>query len=185
MDAVVDKLEGDSSSPRRALYVDSSLREKLIEHVFVGDLLRHLWRQNAFDVEVLRAEVDRGGYDLVFECNRIIRHVQFKSSHRGAKTSEVAVNLKLVAKPSGCVIWVLFDQDTLQLGPFLWFGGAPGEPLPSVGDKVARHSKGNALGRKVERPNLRVVRRKRFTVLATMEDVIAALFGRSGDTRSA
>jgi hypothetical protein len=157
--------------------MDSSLREKLIEHVFVGDLLRLLWKKGALDVEVLRTEVDRGGYDLVLECNRILRHVQFKSSHRGAKTAEVSVNLKLAAKPSGCVIWVLFDQETLQLGPYLWFGGAPGEPLPSVGDKVARHSKADASGRKAERPNLRVVPRRRFVSLATMDDVVTALFG--------
>src|SRR2546422_3216376 len=123
MDAIANPMPRNEVAP--ALYLDSSLREKLIEHVFVGDLLRLLWRSGALDVEVLRAEVDRGGYDLVLESNNVLRQVQFKSSHRGAKTSEVAINLKLAGKPSGCVIWVLFDQDTLQLGPFLWFGGAP------------------------------------------------------------
>ena len=132
MDAIVDQPPDGTTGTRPALFLDSSLREKLIEHVFIGDLLRCLWKRRALDVEVLRTEVDRGGYDLVLECNRVLRHVQFKSSHRGAKTSEVSVNLKLAGKPSGCVIWVLFDQDTLELGPFLWFGGAPGAPLPPV-----------------------------------------------------
>jgi len=27
---------------------------------------------------------------------------------------------------------LLFEPSTLELGPFLWFGGAPGEPLPSL-----------------------------------------------------
>jgi len=179
MDAIVDLNPGSAAGRRAALYLDSSLREKVIEHVFVGDLLRLLWTKGALDVEVLRAEVDRGGYDLVLECNRVLRHVQFKSSHRGAKTSEVSVNLKLADKPSGCVIWVLFDQDTLQLGPFLWFGGAPGKTMPPVGDKVARHTKADAFGRKAERPNLRVVARRRFIPLATMEDVVTALFGKA------
>jgi hypothetical protein len=123
------------------------------------------------------AALRRGGYDLVLECNRVLRHVQSKSSYRGAKTSDVAVNLKLARRHSGCVIWVLFDQDTLQLGPFLWYGGAPGEPLPHLGDKVARHSKANAQGRKTERPNLRVVARRLFVSLASMEEVVTALFG--------
>jgi hypothetical protein len=180
MDAIVDRPPPGDGARAAALYLDSSLREKLLEHVFVGDLLRVLWRRGTFDAEVLRPEVDRGGYDLALECDHVFRHVQLKSSHRGAKTAAIAINLKLAAKPSGCVIWVLFDPDTLELGPFLWFGGTPGKPLPPTGDRVARHSKADALGRKAERPNLRVVRRSRFTVLATMEDVVAALFGPCG-----
>lgn len=177
MDPVGDVTEAVGSSNRVALYLDSSLREKLIEHVFVGDLLRLLWRKGARDVEVLRAEVDRGGYDLVLECKGVFRHVQFKSSHRAAKTAEVTISLKLAAKPSGCVIWVLFDPETLELGPFLWFGGGPGKPLPPVGDRVARHSKADALGRKAERPGLRMVTRRRFVPLATMSEIVTALFG--------
>ena len=177
MIALVDTMPIDEPAARAALYRDSSLREKLIEHVFVGEFLRLLWQCGVRDVEVLRAEVDRGGYDLVLECNRLLRHVQFKSSHSGAKTSEVAISLNLAAKPSGCVIWVLFNPETLQLGPFLWFGAAPGLPLPPLGDHVARHSKADATGHKAEKPNLRVVKRGRFVPLATMEEVIAALFG--------
>src|SRR5438067_12986104 len=105
MAAIATPITRNELAPPSALYRDSSLREKLIEHVFVGDLLRLLWQRGALDVEVLRAEVDRGGYDLVLECNNVLRHVQFKSSHRGGKTSQVTVNLKLAGKPSGCVIW--------------------------------------------------------------------------------
>lgn len=177
MDGVVDVMPVTEPFAFAALYTDSSLREKLIEHVFMGELLRRLWQRGERDVEVLRAEVDRGGYDLVLECNHVLRHVQFKSSHSDAKTSEVSVNLNLAAKPSGCVIWVLFNPSTLLLGPFLWFGGAPGQPLPPLGDQMARHSKADATGRKAERPNLRVVKRRRFTILRTMDEVIGALFG--------
>lgn len=176
MDAV-NVAPADELSARTALYKDSSFREKLIEHVFVGEILRVLWRRGVRNVEVLRAEVDRGGYDLVLECRGVVRHVQLKSSHREAKTSEVAVSLNLSAKASGCVIWVLFDSATLELGPFLWFGSLPGKPLPPLGDKAGRHSKADSTGLKAERPNLRVVTRRRFAVLATMEDVANALFG--------
>lgn len=180
MDAILNPEPGNGTPPRPALFVNSSLREKLIEHVFVGDLLRVLWRRDIFDLEVLRAEVDRGGYDLVLECRNALRHIQFKSSHRGAKTSEVTINLKLADKPSGCVIWVLFDQNTLRLGPYLWFGAAPGHGLPPLGDKVARHSKADSSGHKAERPNLRIVPRRCFTELKTMDEVIDVLFGALG-----
>src|ERR1700690_1246615 len=45
-------------------YEESSARENLIEHVFLGELLRGLWRKNVRDLEVLRPEVDSGGSDL-------------------------------------------------------------------------------------------------------------------------
>ena len=46
-----------------AHFLESALREKVIEHLFVGDLLRCLWRQGTRDIEILRADVDRAGYD--------------------------------------------------------------------------------------------------------------------------
>ena len=41
----------------------SSYREKLLEHLFVGDVLRELWSWGVTDAEFLRPEVDCGGYD--------------------------------------------------------------------------------------------------------------------------
>ena len=45
--------------------VHSTLREQIVEHVFMGDALRRLWQLGMTDVEVLRSEFDAGGYDLV------------------------------------------------------------------------------------------------------------------------
>jgi hypothetical protein len=42
-------------------FLYSSLREKVLEHLFVGDVLRCLWRRGARDIELLRAEVDAAG----------------------------------------------------------------------------------------------------------------------------
>lgn len=160
-----------------AHFLESGLREKVLEHLFVGDLLRCLWRKGARDIEVLRAEVDRAGYDLVLECNGVLRHVQLKSSHRSAKTRDVKIHVNLAEKPSGCVIWILFDPESLELGPFLWFGGPPRHRMPPLGDRVARHTKGDRTGRKAERPNIRVLAKSRFEVLPTMDAVARELFG--------
>lgn len=156
---------------------DSSLRESVIEHLIVGELLRCLWRRGSRDIEVLRSEVDRSGYDLVLEANGVLRHVQLKSSYRTAKTARVGININLARKPSGCVIWVWFDPDTMELGPYLWFGGEPGEPLPPLGDRVAKHTKGDRTGHKAERPNMRVVNKGRFSKLSTIDELVEALFG--------
>lgn len=78
------------------------------------------------------------------------------------------------------MIWLLFDPQTLQLGPFRWFGGSPGKPIPSLGDKIARHTKGNRDGVKLERPGIRVVNKGQFRELKSMEDVVTELFGDVG-----
>lgn len=161
---------------------ESSLRERMIEHVFVGELLRTLWKTGCRDVELLRAEVDRGGYDLVIEANRQTRHIQLKSSYLGSKTAETTVHLNLLAKPSGCVIWIQFDPETLELGPYLWLGAGPGKPLDSLGDKIARHSKANKDGHKVMRQKHRVVPKGRFRRVSTTYELARCLFG-SADGR--
>jgi hypothetical protein len=71
----------------------------------------------------------------------------------------------------------LFDHDTLELGPFRWFGGAPGDRIPDLGERVARHSKGNSEGHKAERKNIRVINKGRFTQLQTIEEISRLLFG--------
>jgi hypothetical protein len=158
-------------------YVESSAREKLVEHVFLGELLRGLWRKDIRDLEVLRPEVDSGGYDLAIECRGLIRHVQLKSSHRDAKRAAVTANVKLVDRPSACILWIYFDPDTLLLGPFLWFGGAPGEKIPPLGEKVATHTKHNADREKSPRFGHRVVAKSRFDRLETIDAVIQKLIG--------
>jgi hypothetical protein len=158
-------------------YAESSSREKLVEHVFLGDLLRGLWRRNVRDLEILRPEVDSGGYDLALECRGLIRHVQLKSSHRDAKRATITANVKLVDRPSACILWIYFDPDTLLLGPFLWFGGAPGEKIPSLGEKVATHTKHNADREKSRRIGHRVVAKSRFARLDTIDAVIQKMIG--------
>ena len=173
----------NSSSPANpalssasAHYLHSSLREKLVEHVFIGELSRSLWRRRIHQIEVLRPETDFAGYDLAIECHGVLRHIQLKSSHRMAKTSRVAVQTRLADKPSGCVIWIFFDDD-LALGPLLWFGGGPGEPIPSLGNMMARHTKGDRSGHKKERPNLRVIQKHRFAVADHVDEIANLLFG--------
>jgi hypothetical protein len=53
----------------------------------------------------------------------------------------------------------------------------PGEALPDLGKRVARHTKGNKEGVKAERPNIRLLARPRFEKLASMGAVAQALFG--------
>jgi len=66
----------------------------------------------------------------------------------------------------------------LEVKSYRWFGAGPGEPLPDIREfKVAKHSKGNAEGTKLERPNHRIVSRGQFEPLNTLDAVLARLFG--------
>lgn len=159
-------------------YTQSTLRERIVEHVFVGEALRRLWKRGATDVEVLRSEFDAGGYDLVMSYKKTVRHIQLKSTIEGGKTASVSVNLKLMDKPSGCVIWIGVDSETLDLKSYRWLGCAPGEPLRNINEmKVAKHVKGNAQGVKAVKPNHRMVPRSQFKQLSNMDAVLDRLFG--------
>jgi hypothetical protein len=159
-------------------YIQSTLRERIVEHVFVGEALRQLWKRGATDVEVLRSEFDAGGYDLVMSYRKTVRHIQFKSTTEGGKTTSVSISLKLSEKPSGCVIWIGVSPRDLEFKSYHWFGGSPGEPLPNISDlKVAKQVKADARGIKAEKRNHRVIPRGRFEQLPSMDAVLERLFG--------
>lgn len=156
----------------------SSYREVLIEHLLAGEIMRHLWLQGVRRMEMLKPQVDDGGYDLVAEVDGVIRHIQLKATFRGSTIRRFNVNTALCAKPSGCVVVVQFDPGTLALGPFRWFGAEPAAPLPPIDAyPVARHTKGNAQGVKLARPNIRVLPWSAFEELGTIEDLVSRLFG--------
>jgi hypothetical protein len=155
----------------------SSYRERLLEHIFIGEVIRQLWVSGEHQVEVLRSEVDGAGYDIVLECRSVVRHIQLKAARSGARRGNVDVNVKLGAKPSGCVVWFYFDPGELTLGPFLWFGGKPGTPLPSLDQfKVGRHTKGDSTGHKAERPNIRLIPKGSFAKVETVPELVQHLF---------
>lgn len=158
----------------------SSYREKMLEHRFVSEVLQAMWLQGEV-VDVLKAEVDGGGFDLVLQARGVMRHVQLKTVKAGGASSEWKIALRLADYPSGCVIVITVDPDTLAIGPFLWLGDEPGLPLPGISHhKVAKHTKGDGEGTKNERPNHRVIRKSQFTSLPTIGAVIDALFGGNG-----
>lgn len=153
-------------------------REKLFERQLIGEIVRRMLLRGR-RCEVLRAEFDASGHDVLLESDGVSRHVQLKAMRNDGRRMHVGIHTALAAKPSGCVIWMLVDPASLTTSGFLWFGGRPGEPLPSLGDKVVKHTKANADGLKTERPGLREVRRSRFETLRDIDQLIERLFGTS------
>lgn len=156
----------------------SSYREKVLEHLFVGEIMRYAWFSDIKRIEILKPEVDDSGYDLVVEANNILRHIQLKATFQGSKVARFNIHLGLANKPGGCVIVLLPDPQTLKIEKFLWFGGLPGQKLPDIsGNAIGKHAKGNSHGTKTQRPMIRVIPRGTFTRVDGVGAIIEKLFG--------
>jgi hypothetical protein len=164
-----------------ATYLKSTFYQQLVEHVFIAEVLQEAWFGFDQVVEVLRAEVDASGYDVVFECGGILRHVQLKTSKRLGKRRSINVNIALANKPGGCVVWLLREDDRttrrVKLA-YLFFGGEPGEKLPALdGFGVGKHSKGDSTGKKSKRPAIRLIPKTKFTKVESVRELVEKLFG--------
>lgn len=160
----------------------SVFRERMFEHQLLFELMRHAWWHDQALLEVSQPAIDNSGHDLVLEARGVTRHVQLKTSWVTAKADRQNVQLGLASKPSGCVLWMLVDENRMESTSYLFFGANPGEPLPPIADfKVARHTRANKNG-KSERPNVREVRRSRFRTLTGIPQLYETLFGTSSDT---
>lgn len=155
-------------------FTHSTLRERIVEHVFIGELLRTLWRRGIADVEMLRPEFDAHGYDIVMSRGAIVRHIQLKTQAAG----KVSVGRTLAEKPSGCVLWLGLNRATLELGPYLWFGELPGKPLPDISKYPnPLRPTHNAVGVRPPRLKHHSIPSKAFEVLLTLDQVAERLFG--------
>ncbi len=171
-----DSLEFESSDEKH--YLHSSFREKLLEHLFVAELLKRNWAEHTCDLEIAKPEVDSKGYDLIVEKDGIVRHIQLKSTKRGGNASHQNIHIALASKPSGCVVWFEFDENTLELGPFRFLGDEPGKKLPPIDHlPIAKHPKANTEGKKTERPQLRRVAKGKFKVIDSFDELYRVLFG--------
>lgn len=161
-------------SASEAHFLHSSRREKILENIFIGEVLRELWRRKIYDAELLQSDIDAAGYDLVLSLDSGIRHIQLKAA---TKPKSWAVNGKIVDKPSGCVI-VILVADNLSIEGFLWFGNELGKPCDNIRELTsAKHSKGDATGKKAERKDTYKMGVSKFTKLNSFEAVVNALKG--------
>ena len=155
----------------------SSHREKVVEHVFLGELLRYLWVHEIAGVQVLKPEVDASGYDLVLSLGKVIRHVQLKTMMSSGKARRQPIHETLGQHQSGCVVWIVLNED-LSFDHFLWFGGKPGRPLPDLtGFKRVMKAGLNAKGIKRQKQRVWNVPKSKFRVVPDMAGLVGKLFG--------
>ena len=140
-------------------YLESSFREKMLEHIFLSKLLQEVWRRrNTIDIAtaaILRTEVDNVGYDLLFECETVSRYIQLKSSRYNSKKRTQTVNAKIGNKPGGCIIWLFYSEDGEGSVALKYlFSGKCSTQCPDLGNKIGRRPTPNSQGDKPERPKV-------------------------------
>lgn len=161
----------------------SGSMELMIESLFLSEVLQEAWFGRARIVDVLHSTVDAFGYDVVFQCGDVVRHVQVKAKKRGTRTSRYAISVALTEQPAGCVVCVIWERvpglNRVRLS-YKWLGNAPHESLGDLGGQVSKQSRGNSLGVKGERKNMRDVKLSAFTDLAGASELVDRLFGPVG-----
>lgn len=158
--------------------VHSVLREKIVERVFTGELLRHLWRLGRYDVEVLYSDFDAYGYDIVLSVGAVVRHVQLKTGVR-PRPNRVTLSTRLNEKPCACAIWIYVDRN-LSIQRYWWFGDQPGIPIPQMRNfSQARRQTHNKAGTRPVRAAHRTIPNKDWEKLDNLDDVVIRLFGKA------
>jgi hypothetical protein len=174
----VARLRKGFSMPRQIS--DNSLYiEKTLQHLLLARLSQAIWKRKKADLlEISSAEIDNRGYDVVLSLGCCTRHVQLKSQKTSGRRRDADINMALADKPSGCVVWSEYDPESLEFTRFFFFGGAPGAALPGIGAyPVRRNPRHNAVGVRPPRNNVRLVPKKDFEKVDSVETLVEKLFG--------
>lgn len=151
---------------------NSRFFENLLEHRFLHDLGRWLVTSDPpRRLNILRAEVDQFGFDLVLSVGGQTRQIQMKTRSGGPPSNSYAIAESLWAQHNGCVVWMLYDQTSLEPTSYYLLG----PNLPPM-DQF----------RAAERSGYRAVKMQRATHRdLTIAQVGALLFGEPGAKRTA
>jgi len=160
-----------------ALSLQSSKREKILEHKFLGALAGELWRRGHFQFSISRNEVDDSGSDVIVEHGPITRHIQLKARHGEGRAARYAVQRALATRASGCVVLLIHHPRTLEIEGYRFFGMEPGERLELPDYAPVRHAKGDSTGFKAVRPALANVAIGGFRKVNGIGELVDLLFG--------
>jgi hypothetical protein len=140
--------------------------ENMMEHVFLGELLRHMWFDRHEIVEVAKAQVDSWGYDVVLTTDSTTRYVQLKTS------VPADVHMRLAHRDGGCVVAALPGSGADALEYRFWDASSGMTGLDKA--KSTTYKKGQT--QRNERPTHRVVPASHFTGKLGVSELCQHLF---------
>ena len=162
-----------------AITKNSSFVENMMEHVFISEILQEAWIKRKEKIDILRAEVDDSGYDIIISKGNTTRYIQLKTSIVGGKRRKQKLNINLVDKLNGCIVWMIRDIDERERFKlkYLYFGSPVGCKFPDISIyKIGKYGKGNAHGVKLERPAIREIPKSAFKEINTTSSLYDKLF---------
>ncbi len=153
----------------------STYRERLVEHLFIADIMQAAWLAGERKVVVARAEIDAWGYDLLLSCDGKVQPVQLKSS---AKVGRITVNKALFALGGFVVLAAPFvvPENTVRLR-YRIFRASPENAvglLPANYTRWTRDKKGRAIRK--PRPGHCKIQRSKFSREVTARELFDELF---------
>lgn len=176
----------DSPIYLTALAERSSYVENILTHRLVANLAGEMWRRDpGTPMHIFNSEVDESGFDLVLGRGNKLRYIQVKQVHLKGKASKFSVRLEFTRLPGSCVIVIVHTEDELLVDHYLFYGGAAGEPMPSVEDNKPSISpiKKDAAGKKKVRAHYRDIPRRRFQGPLDTPMLLDALFTSSNENQ--
>jgi hypothetical protein len=115
------------------IYQNSTFFENLLEHRFVFELGRALLLREIPELlNVLKGEVDMFGFDLVLGSGDRVIHTQMKTRSKAPPPNTYDIQENLWSIPNAAVIWVLYDQDSIDPIAYYLFGN-PMPPMSNYG----------------------------------------------------
>ncbi|TAF73591.1 MAG: hypothetical protein EAZ53_12115 [Bacteroidetes bacterium] len=153
-------------------YEASVMREKLLLHKFLFEIYEYFWVTRNDSLEVLHAEIDNFGYDIVVCANKQTKHIQLKSLVSGGTTASFKINDRLELKTGGCVVIQEYEQVLSEIKVKYHFFDA--KDLSSFNN--AKHTKANADGEKKIREGIKEVPKGKFISFKSSKEFIEFLF---------
>jgi hypothetical protein len=154
--------------------------EKLVEHRFISDIMTYSLYKKGVTLEIIHAEIDTNGYDLIISYKNINRYIQLKTSDVSSSTSKQKINLQILEKENPCIIWILRSYDDNKNDynfKYLFWGSNVRESLPDLSKyKTAKHNKANSSGVKQYRENFKEIPKRDFNKYNTIEELFNQLF---------
>ncbi|WP_139362388.1 hypothetical protein [Hymenobacter sp. CRA2] len=93
---------------------NSTFIENLLEHRFLYDLSKELVLQRGDKLNILKAEVDAFGFDLVLSTDRRTIHVQMKTRSTKPPGNGYDLAESLWALTNAYAVWMLYRPDNLE-----------------------------------------------------------------------
>ena len=89
----------------------SNFREAMFEHRFIAELMEYCWQIEFFDVQVLHAETDDSGYDLVISLGKKTSHLQFKVTKTSTRVPNFPIHARLPEKENAFIFLSEYEDD--------------------------------------------------------------------------